>query len=158
VGGEVSAVARGGARKGNGRKPGAFVKFGEAAREKYLRALSEGHNRQNAAKAAGVSAELVRLYRKAAPEFEAAERGAEIEASGVVENALFKKAKGGSVAACKFWLCNRAAERWKQERNLKLTLRDVLALLPPELAGEVGRLLPGDVPGGNGRAPAPAAP
>jgi len=96
-----------------------FAKFGTIKREKYLQRLAEGGRRYATAKEVGVSAELVRLYRKAFPEFSVAEEQAEMQANEQVEDALFQAAISGNVTAAQVWLYNRDPQRWKDQRNNK---------------------------------------
>lgn len=129
----------------------AFAKFGDEKRDEYLAQLRSGCRRSTAARNVGVSRELVRLYRHATPGFAAEESAAEEEATDRVEDALFKAATAGNVTACQVWLYNRRSERWKDQRNLKVSgLEDVLSRLPPDFAAEVRRALALPVPGGNG--------
>jgi hypothetical protein len=105
------------------KKP-SFAKFGDKKRDAYLQALRDGNHRYTSARSVGVSAELVRLYRKEFPAFAEEEQQAEAEACGRVEDALFQAALTGNVTACQVWLYNRAPERWKDQRNLKLSMSD----------------------------------
>src|SRR6202041_71753 len=138
-----------------------FGKFGLNKRRAYLKCLREGQSRTTAARAAGVSPELVRLYRHARPGWSAKEDSAEIEASGQVEDALFAAAKGGNVVACQVWLYNRRSERWSDKRNPPQPLPPlevILATLPREAAEIVRRALSEALqPGANPSSP-PAKP
>lgn len=94
-----------------------FAKFADKEKAKYLEALRCGNGRIHAAKAAGVSKELVRQYRNATPGWADEEYEAEHEADEKVENALFKMACGNNVAAACAWLYNRQPDRWKDRRK-----------------------------------------
>ena len=45
---------------------------------------------------------------------------AEMDANECVEDALFAAAVGGNVTAQQVWLYNRAPERWKDRRNIRV--------------------------------------
>lgn len=94
-----------------------FVKFAKQRQERYFAALRKGIGRFVAARKAGVSAELIRLYRKSNPEFAAAEIEAEMELDDEVQHSLAKAAFKGNVAACCAWLYNRRPEEWKDRRK-----------------------------------------
>lgn len=94
---------------GNGG--GKFKKFNKSARNKYLDRLRNGVARTRSAPAAGVSYRLIYDYRKANPDFELEEIGAEAEAIGDIENAVHELAKTNTTAAI-FYLKNKAPEDW----------------------------------------------
>jgi hypothetical protein len=98
-----------------------FAKFAPDKKADYLQKLREGVSPCTAARAVGVSRQLVRLYRKDHPDFAAEERLAVRESHEQVENALFKEAVAGNVTACQVWLYNRRPGRWADRRNVKLT-------------------------------------
>jgi hypothetical protein len=145
-----------------GKRTDKFVKFGPLKREKYLGLLRKGGRRYRSARTCGVSLELVRLYRKEHPEFAAAEEEAEREANEVVEDALFKAAKKGNVAACKLWLYNRDPQRWKDRGHFSvesLTDEELITLVLRERARTGATGLNGNghpaLPNGTGREPGP---
>jgi hypothetical protein len=131
-----------------------FGKFGDNKKAAYLEALRGGNHRYTAARSVGVSAELIRLYRKAFPAFGDEEDEAEKEANGAVENALFQAAVGGNVTAQQVWLYNRCPERWKDQRNLNIRkgLEDMTdeELLAVAAAGRGGVGAPAGAAGANG--------
>lgn len=96
-----------------------FRKFDKKTQELYFESLREGNSRFTAARASGVSYELIRQYRNLHPDWAEAERDAEREACGKVEDALFQAAQSGNVTACLAWLYSRDPERWKDQRNIK---------------------------------------
>lgn len=103
-------------KKAKKRPSNKFAKFSEVRRIRYLGRLAAGSARMNAARSAGVSYELIRMYRKAHPEFSQEEEAAELEACGAVEGALFTSAIKGNVTAQQVYLYNRAPDRWKDKR------------------------------------------
>jgi hypothetical protein len=98
-----------------------FAKFGQARRRRYLNALREGSSKTSAAAAAGVSYEMVRLYRKHSPFFADDELGAELYAVGNVEDSLYQTSVSGNVPAIKYYLNNRAPDRWQEDRHVHLS-------------------------------------
>lgn len=114
-----------------------FGKFGAKRQKAYMTALAAGTSRATAAERCGVSYELVRLYRKAHPEFADIETDAELKASGLVVDALHLRAVGGDVKAIEFWLCNRDPANWKKQRTIHLDtakLDDEIRSLMAQLA------------------------
>lgn len=98
----------------NGRKP---YKFDTKKREAYLEHLRGGMRRGAAARAVGVTRQNVSVYRKKDDEFADAESQAEMDADEVVEDSLFKSAKGGNLGAQVFWLTNRRPDLWRNRRD-----------------------------------------
>lgn len=96
-----------------------FEKFSAKKREAYLTKLRKGNHKTAASRSVGVSHALVCLYRQANPEFADLEEQAQMEANGLVENALFQSAVGGNVTACQVWLYNRVPDRWQDKRNVE---------------------------------------
>jgi hypothetical protein len=86
----------------------------------------------------------------------------EREANEEVEDALFKAAKKGNVAACKLWLYNRDPQRWKDRGRFvveSLTDEELITLMLRERArtgtpGPNGNGHPA-LPNGTGREPGP---
>ena len=106
------------------------TKFDAIKREKYLDLLREGGRRQASAHAVGVDHKTVTKAMDSDPDFAAAVSLAEANANEIIENALFKSAKGywkgegeqrryypGNVTAQQVWLYNRNPEKWKDARN-----------------------------------------
>lgn len=108
---------------------GAKIKFDEDARELFLGGLREGLTRGAAASAAGVNSGTVRRHMVKDEKLQELATQAELEAIGVVESALYQKAKKGSVRALMFFLCNRHPQQWRNlnriEHKIEATVRQV---------------------------------
>ena len=122
-----------------------FGKFGQKKKRAYLKLLSEGISKSAAAKAVGVSDELVRLYRKRFKSWAGEEEKAQMAANDIIEDALFATAKNGNVTACQVWLYNRSPDRWADMRRHELTGKDggpmeILALTASEQAAVLAEL------------------
>jgi hypothetical protein len=102
-----------------------FAKFGAKRRRAYLKNLREGMTKTAAAEDVGVSAELVRLYRRRTPGWEDQEETAEMEGcnarSDKAESALMLAAESGNVRACETILYNLRPHRWKNRRTNEIT-------------------------------------
>lgn len=73
----------------------------DTAREEMLKLLTAGLTRSEAAAAAGIELEVVRLAHIASPDFEQAMTKAEAAASANAIQALWEAAKSGNVQAAK---------------------------------------------------------
>ena len=97
-----------------------IVKFGSNKKRAFLEALRGGARRGAAAESVGISRETIRLHMHKDDGFRDAVDQAEMDANECAENALFNAAVGGNVTACQVWLYNRAPERWKDRRNIRV--------------------------------------
>lgn len=95
-------------------------KFTPQLQRQYLDFLRQGLRRGESAKLVGLHYATVTALRKADPAFAQAEADAEAQASEQIENALFTLASEGHMEAIKFWLMNRAPERWKDPKSIKV--------------------------------------
>lgn len=102
-------------------------KFDEIKREAYLQHLRDGMRRGKASEAVGVTRALVCDYKLQYPEFAIEESKAEMEANEHIVNALFDAATvDRNVTAIQVWLYNREPENWRDRRNDKPELLEVL--------------------------------
>lgn len=89
-------------------------RFTPERRELYLECLRRGLRHGEAARCSGVSRQTVWYYIKSHPEFRERAEVAEWDAADAVEDALWRLAIGGNFQAIRFWLVNRAPERWSR--------------------------------------------
>ncbi|HOK59236.1 MAG TPA: hypothetical protein PLW12_09175, partial [Methanothrix sp.] len=82
-------------------------------REVLIKLLRKGVSRSEACKQAGIPYATLTRYIARDEDMRNAVTEAELEACEKVESALFKNALEGNFNAQKFWLCNRAPDRWK---------------------------------------------
>jgi len=82
-------------------------------RKVLIELLRKGFSRNEACKQAGISLSNLIKYIARDEEIRNAITEAELEACEKIENALYKSALEGNFQAQKFWLCNRAPDRWK---------------------------------------------
>ncbi|OPX65845.1 MAG: hypothetical protein A4E30_00165 [Methanomassiliicoccales archaeon PtaB.Bin215] len=100
-----------------GRK---FRKFGQLARDEYLKAIREkGLSLRKAAEAVGIHRDTIYAYRMANPDYEIELQKARMSAIEFVEDALYEEASRGNVRAIEFYLCNRAPDRWADRRSVE---------------------------------------
>jgi hypothetical protein len=92
-------------------------KFDDRKQKKYVELIGKGVGRLAAAKAVGIGPTSVLYERDKNPEFVKAVSEAEMMATDVIENAVWRKAKAGNITACIFWLLNRRSDKWKDLRN-----------------------------------------
>ena len=86
-----------------------------------IESLKNGSTRAAACKAAGINRATFYNWFNASRKFRKRVEEALLTQIGVVEDALYKAAVEGSVAAQKFFLCNRAPDRWKDRVEQYLT-------------------------------------
>lgn len=98
-----------------------MTKFGPEKQKAFCELLAQGVRRQAAAKKVGIVPETYRRHMKEDTEFKAMVDEAEMEANELVENALFNSALEGNFNAQRFWLVNKAPERWSDKQNVKIT-------------------------------------
>jgi len=95
-----------------------FRKFGQLAREEYLKALREkGLSLRKAAESIGIHRDTIYAYRLANPDYEVEVQKARLSAVEFVEDALYEQCTRGNVRAIEFFLCNRAQDRWSNQRR-----------------------------------------
>lgn len=103
-----------------GGNPGVY-KFNSARRELYIAKLRQGMKRGAAAQAVGVTRIQVLNHRHANPEFNEQCELAELQANQsqveVAETALDRKIAEGYFPAIRYYLENRAPERWSDQRK-----------------------------------------
>jgi len=87
-----------------------------------LELLREGSRRGTAAHAVGVTRQTVSEHKKRDPEFAALADDAEMDANEEVEDALYMAATSGNVVAAQVWLYNRWPDRWKDKRNIGVSV------------------------------------
>lgn len=93
-------------------------KFDDRRKAKYLGCLAQGLRRGEAARAAGVSRQVINYHTSVDPEFARQIADAEDAACDVIEDALWQQAVAGNVVAQKFWLLNRCkSDRWADKRS-----------------------------------------
>lgn len=88
-------------------------RFTPERRQRYLDLLSSGVPCMAAARAVKIHYTTVVDHRRRDPEFAEAEEQARLGAVEAIEDALFQAAASGNVPAIKFFLTNRAPDRWR---------------------------------------------
>lgn len=99
-------------------------KFDANKKAAYLELLRTGGRRMASARAVGINPRTVEKHMRRYPGFAQLLSEAEMEANEFIENALYKAAREGNVTAIQVWLYNRAPSRWKDQRNMKVTVGD----------------------------------
>jgi hypothetical protein len=100
--------------------------FGPEVREKYIDCIRRGMRLNGAAEAVGVCRQMVWVYRKEHPEFQALIDQAEVDACEVVEDALMEKViMDKHFGAMVFWLVNRSGGRWQDIRHKDIEQLDL---------------------------------
>ena len=89
-------------------------------RRVIIESLENGSTRTAAAKQAGIGRRTFYHWMAASKKFANRVNEALLTQVSVVEDALYKTAVEGSVAAQKFFLCNRASKRWKDRIEEKI--------------------------------------
>lgn len=105
-------------------------KFDDIKRERFLGLLKEGGRRLSTCQAIGIDYKTFQRAMELDPAFGEAVSMAEATANEVIENALYKSAKGyyegegdqrryypGNVTAQQVYLYNRNPDKWKDARN-----------------------------------------
>jgi len=82
-------------------------RFGKAKKEEFLKMLREGSRRGAACEAVDITREAFQQHYNDDPKFAQAVEQAEIEASELIEDALFQAAMAGNVTAISMWLQKR---------------------------------------------------
>jgi hypothetical protein len=89
------------------------------AREEFIGMVANGISAVNAGVAVGwTPAHTRKLMRN--EEFAEIVKGAQEQANGTVEEALYHRAVAGNVAAMQMWLFNREPDRWRDVRRIEV--------------------------------------
>lgn len=84
----------------------------EPHKRKFVELVSNGYSISEAARALRIGAKVIREYMYRDPDFAMQVAEAEAAACYVIEDTLYRLAKSGNFQAIKFWLVNRAPDRW----------------------------------------------
>jgi hypothetical protein len=117
--------------------------MGPEAKQVFLKAISQGVLRFEAARRANTTVANVKRHLKADPEFAAAFDDAQLEASEPVENVLYDAAKRGEPWAVTKWLAARDKERWAEPtKSVEVKHSGTVQLEPGQTAlSAVGALI-----------------
>jgi hypothetical protein len=119
-------------------KQGEANRFHEIRRERYLACLRRGMRLSAAAKAVDMDRTAVWAYCQQHPEFKAQMDEAEAAACEPYEDVLGQLAANGELGALKFWLTNRAPDRWNEKRTI---VQGCAPTAPKESAEELRKRL-----------------
>jgi hypothetical protein len=92
-------------------------KFTAAKQQEYLDLLATGARRGAAAKAVGITRQMVNHHFQSNEDFAKAVDIAELSANEIVEDAMFRTAVDGNVTAQQVWLYNRDPDHWTDRRG-----------------------------------------
>jgi hypothetical protein len=95
-------------------------KFTPEVREKFLELLRNGHSRKHALETIEISRYTLINHMKDDPEFAAQVHEAMANAIDDVEDALYEKCMRGHAESIKFFLCNRASDRWAPTNRIQI--------------------------------------
>ena len=107
--------------------------------EAVLASLESGVPISKACEAAGLNRTTFYVWKRSSKENEQRYYDVIDSRTLIVEDSLFKSAKGGNVAAQIFWLKNRARDRWKDRFDNEVATRDYTSI--DEIREEIGLLL-----------------
>lgn len=88
--------------------------------ERFVQAIANGAKPINAAIEVGWTPAQLNRRMKNDPDFVDLVRFAEEQASGIIEQVMFDKARSGSFPAMQFWLLNRDPERWRDVKRIEV--------------------------------------
>ncbi len=96
---------------------GRRVVMTKVLKDNLIKALSEGNTLTMACEMVGISRSTEWYYRRSHPDWKERVMSVLECRNEIVEDALYAKAASGDYAAARFWLVNRAPDKWKPEAN-----------------------------------------
>jgi hypothetical protein len=102
--------------------------FDDVYQEKFLEAVRKGNRPNKAAELVGFSAPTIRRHILDDKEFAEKVKAAEAESCEIVEDALWASALDGNFNAQKFWLINRAPDRWIDTKTTRQIGGDIIPI------------------------------
>lgn len=96
------------------------TKYTKAIADKIIEAIARGHNREDAARLAGIAPSTLYDWMAKKPEFSEACKNADSRAVDIGISALEKAAKGGSVRAIQLWLQSKRPGEWSPSQKVEI--------------------------------------
>lgn len=127
-------------KKGKGGRPGKYEEWLKPEKLILVQGWKmDGLSDEQVAHNMGINPATFWDWKKRFPEFSNAVKTSGDVADRIIENALFQKAKGGSIAAQIFWLKNRKPDVWRETKDTTLEA-EIKKLQADKLKEEIEKL------------------
>lgn len=100
------------------------TKYTQAIADKIIEAIANGHNRDDAARLAGICPDTLYTWMASKPEFAEECRAADSRAVDVGVSALIKATRSGSVRAIQLWLQSKRPHEWTPSSKVEIANAD----------------------------------